>query len=393
MATVDYPPHEHPRQGLLELLHIGGIVFVSLYGLLYALLDMPIAAGVEVLFVLSLTLTLAWLKWKGTGVENIVWLHVVGTPLFTFTITMSMGGAAESQGLMAWCLFSPLAAMMFLQRWVVVATTFFSFSLLVMASCVQFPVSWVSGPSGGWTRILAVINACGVWLVGLAALWFFLTRLREEQKRADDLLLNILPEEIALELKSRSERRPIARRHEHASVLFADIVGFTTMCADLEPEQVVEVLGEVFSLFDELAESYGVEKIKTIGDCYMVAAGVPQPDPDHACKLARMALDMRTSLVGRSFGGQKIQLRIGINSGPVVAGVIGQRKFIYDLWGEAVNLASRMEAYGEPRRIQITRSTYDLLQGRFECVHLGYKVLKGVGAVEIWRLEHELEQN
>jgi guanylate cyclase len=150
---------------------------------------------------------------------------------------------------------------------------------------------------------------------------------------------------------------------------------------------VVGCLDHLFSHFDELAERHGLEKIKTIGDCYMVAAGVPTPRSDHARALALMALDMLDAMHSndeiRGFG---LELRLGINSGPVVAGVIGRKRFLYDLWGDAVNTASRMESHGTPGRIQITRATYELLAEEFECEPRGTIMVKGKGEVEAWYL-------
>ncbi|MGH3092528.1 MAG: adenylate/guanylate cyclase domain-containing protein, partial [Gaiellaceae bacterium] len=155
----------------------------------------------------------------------------------------------------------------------------------------------------------------------------------------------------------------------------------------LPPAAVVGYLDHLFSHFDELAERYGLEKIKTIGDCYMVAAGVPTPRPDHARALALMALDMLEAMRSDDeVGHLGLELRIGINSGPVVAGVIGRKRFLYDLWGDAVNTASRMESHGTPGRIQITRATYELLADEFECEPRGTIALKGKGEVETWYL-------
>jgi guanylate cyclase len=133
-------------------------------------------------------------------------------------------------------------------------------------------------------------------------------------------------------------------------------------------------------------EKHGVEKIKTIGDCYMVASGVPRPRPDHAQVLTRLALEMREFVDQREFHGNKLSLRIGINSGPVVAGVIGQKKFIYDLWGDAVNTASRMESHGSSGVIQITRATYDLIKDCFACDYIGTLEIKGKGAMDVWQV-------
>jgi guanylate cyclase len=150
---------------------------------------------------------------------------------------------------------------------------------------------------------------------------------------------------------------------------------------------VVGYLDHLFSHFDELAERYGLEKIKTIGDCYMVAAGVPTPRSDHAHALGLMALDMLEAMHEHEvFGHLGLELRVGINSGPVVAGVIGKKRFLYDLWGDAVNTASRMESHGTPGRIQITRATYELLEDEFECEPRGTIAVKGKGEIEAWYL-------
>jgi guanylate cyclase len=212
-----------------------------------------------------------------------------------------------------------------------------------------------------------------------------LAALREEQARAESLLLNILPRSIADRLKA--EKQPIADQFSSASILFADVVDFTPLAERLPPTEVVGVLDHLFSHFDVLAERYELEKIKTIGDCYMVAAGVPSPRPDHARALALMALDMQAAMRSVDEVGQfGLELRIGINSGPVVAGVIGRKRFLYDLWGDAVNTASRMESHGTSGRIQITRATKELLEDEFVCEPRGTIPLKGKGEMEAWYL-------
>jgi adenylate cyclase len=212
-----------------------------------------------------------------------------------------------------------------------------------------------------------------------------LAALREEQAKAENLLLNILPRSIADKLKTDTKR--IADQFSSASILFADVVDFTPLAEKLPPEEVVGVLDHLFSHFDALADRYELEKIKTIGDCYMVAAGVPTPRPDHARALALMALDMQTAMRAEdAMGHLGLGLRIGINSGPVVAGVIGRKRFLYDLWGDAVNTASRMESHGTSGRIQITQATKDLLEGEFVCEPRGTIAVKGKGEMEAWYL-------
>jgi len=214
----------------------------------------------------------------------------------------------------------------------------------------------------------------------------FLQRREIEAQRAqaEALLLNILPREIAELLKAR--QRTIAESHPAASVLFADIQDFTPLSERLSPDALVELLNEVYSFCDSLALKHGVEKIKTIGDCYMAAAGVPLGRADHAQAMARMALELQRGAAARDFHGQRLSFRIGINSGPVVAGVIGKMKFSYDLWGDVVNTASRMESHGRGGAIQITRSTYELLREDFDCAPQGSIPVKGKGELEVWTL-------
>jgi guanylate cyclase len=212
-----------------------------------------------------------------------------------------------------------------------------------------------------------------------------LAALRLEQAKAENLLLNILPRSIADRLKA--ETQPIADQIGSASILFADVVDFTPWSERLAPAEVVGFLDHLFSHFDELAERHGLEKIKTIGDCYMAAAGVPTPRPDHARALALMGLDMLEAMhADGGVGHLGLELRVGINSGPVVAGVIGRKRFLYDLWGDAVNTASRMESHGAPGRIQISRATYELLADEFECEPRGTITVKGKGEIETWYL-------
>ena len=211
-----------------------------------------------------------------------------------------------------------------------------------------------------------------------------LAALRIEQARSEALLTNVLPSTIAERLKGASGS--IADHVESASVLFADIVDFTPLAQRLSPTEVVDTLDRLFSLFDGLVEQHGLEKIKTIGDCYMAAAGVPDPCADHAQRAALLALDMRAAMDGAANGAGPLELRIGINSGPVTAGVIGRKRFLYDLWGDAVNTASRMESNGTPGRIQITRATYELVKDAFVCEERGTIPVKGKGEMETWYL-------
>jgi len=163
------------------------------------------------------------------------------------------------------------------------------------------------------------------------------------------------------------------------------MVGFTPLSAQLPPVEMVELLNEVFSFFDSLLDKYDVEKIRTIGDSYMVASGVPRGRPDHAQALVRMALEMRNYIATHTFrNDQCVSFRIGINSGSMIAGVIGRRKFVYDVWGDAVNIASRMESHGLGGAVQITRATYELIKDEFVCEPRGTVNVKGKGDMDVW---------
>jgi class 3 adenylate cyclase len=216
--------------------------------------------------------------------------------------------------------------------------------------------------------------------------------IRAQRDRADKLLYNVLPKQIAERLKESDET--IADEYNSASVLFADIVNFTPISARFGPLEVVEMLNELFSHFDKLVDKYGVEKIQVAGDGYMVAAGVPTPRPDHATVIAQLALDMMEYVKTQEFLGGKhpIEIRIGLNSGSLIAGVIGRKKFFYALWGDMVNTASRMESHGESGKIQITREMYELVKDEFECNYVGEISVKGKGKLEAWYLLAKKEE-
>ena len=208
--------------------------------------------------------------------------------------------------------------------------------------------------------------------------------------QSDALLLNILPAEIADELKQFG--KSYARKHEQVSVLFADIKGFTSIAENLTPVKLVTQLDEVFGAFDNIIAKYGMEKIKTIGDAYMCASGLPLADNENAIKSVKAALDMQQFI--KEFGAaNKIQnlpvfeIRVGIHTGPLVAGVVGSKKFAYDIWGDAVNLASQMEQHSEVGKVNISGETYSLVKDTFNCIHRGKIEAKSKGQVDMYFVE------
>ncbi len=210
-------------------------------------------------------------------------------------------------------------------------------------------------------------------------------RLASEQQRSEQLLLNILPGAIADRLKQGNQK--IAQGFAEVTILFADLVNFTQLAEQLPAERLVDILNDLFSEFDTLTDKHDLEKIKTIGDAYMVAGGLPTPREDHAEAVAEMALDILQVLEDfNARYNQSIRIRVGINTGPVVAGVIGKKKFIYDLWGDAVNLASRMESCGEVGHIQVSESTYRRLRNKYVFAERGLVTVKGKGQITAYWL-------
>jgi guanylate cyclase len=297
-----------------------------------------------------------------------------------------LGSLDESSAVIVWSLLAPLGAVAFdrpdrawpwFAAFVIVTLLSLGLAELVRPDAADLPNAFV--------RTFDILNIFAVSFVAMLLLVTFARGREAAQARAEGLLLNILPGEVA----ERLQRDPhtIADHFDEASILFADVVDFTPLSSRLDAREIVGLLDRLFTSFDELVDRYDVEKIKTIGDCYMVAAGVPRPRTDHAHALAFLALEMqdcaRTCLPDRD---HDLRLRIGISSGPVVAGVIGRRRFLYDLWGDTVNMASRMESHGVPDSIQVTRSTWELVRDDFVTEPRGLVDVKGKGEVETWRL-------
>src|SRR6186997_403823 len=395
VARVGADPHDdedlRARKALLVLISVLILPVAALWGALYLAFGSPVGVVPLVYFGILLGAIAVFSRTR-----DFPWLLRVGQLDILLAPTLSMiplGGFLASGGVGLWGILAPLGALVFSDvasavRW-------------YLAYVVVFLGSGIAGeaigpiwtpPPDWFTSIMLAMNIAvgGTMVFTLLALFAkqrsdALAALRVEQVKAENLLLNILPRSIADRLKG--EEQPIADEFGAASILFADVVDFTPWSERLTPDEVVGCLDHLFSHFDELAERHRLEKIKTIGDCYMVAAGVPEPRTDHAGALALMALDMLDAMRAEGEAGHLgLELRIGINSGPVVAGVIGRKRFLYDLWGDAVNTASRMEHYGTPGRIQITRATYELLADEFECEPRGTIPVKGKGDVETWYL-------
>jgi class 3 adenylate cyclase len=244
-------------------------------------------------------------------------------------------------------------------------------------------------------RIVILATAIALFLIGLLAVGLyrrnkFIQRtkkiIEDEKERSDNLLLNILPEETAQELKDSGS--VTAKKYESVTVLFSDFKGFTSYSETLSPEALVETIGFYFSKFDAIIEKYGLEKIKTIGDAYMCAGGLPFPSDNHAENMIKAAMEI-TEFVAKTKSdvnakALNFDIRVGINTGPVVAGVVGAKKFAYDIWGDTVNIASRMESASEPGKINISENTYEIIKGHFDCEYRGELAAKNKGKMKMY---------
>jgi class 3 adenylate cyclase len=312
--------------------------------------------------------------------------------LLPFALQWSLGGFAASSAVALWAFTCPIGALLFVGARQAVPW-FVAFAALVAFSGAIDPTLAAGAPEipRGVEVSFFVLNILGVCSTAYVLLQYFvrarelaLAELGVEREKSERLLLNVLPVSIADRLKESEET--IADGFDSATVLFADIVGFTPLARDLPPADTVVLLDRIFAGWDELAERHGVEKIKTIGDAYMVAAGLPTPREDHAEAIAALALEMGAEAERCAGSEAPLEVRIGIDTGPVVAGVIGRAKFSYDLWGDTVNTASRMESHGLPGEIQVTERAYERLRDRFELRPRGTIEVKGKGPTATYLL-------
>src|SRR5215218_8348535 len=378
-------------KALLVLISVLILPVSLLWSVLYLAFGTPVGWVPLGYFLVLLTAIVVFSRTR-----NFAQFLLIGQIAILLAPTLSMiplGGFLASGGVGLWGILAPLGALVFSDvraagRWYVAYVVVFLGSGIageLLGGVSPAVPEWFTS-----TMLALNVTVAGAIVFTLLALFAAqrrnaLAALRVEQAKAESLLLNILPQSIADKLKA--EPQTIADQFSSASILFADVVDFTPLSERLPPAEVVGMLDHLFSHFDVLAERHGLEKIKTIGDCYMVAAGVPSPQADHAQALALMALDMQAAMRSvDEVAHLGLELRVGINSGPVVAGVIGWKRFLYDLWGDAVNTASRMESQGTSGRIQITGATKDLLEDEFVCEPRGTIPVKGKGEMEAWYL-------
>jgi adenylate cyclase len=373
-----------------RLLTAGGILVPAVLfslGVVYLAYGETVAGLDYSIYALWVWLNVALFAWHGR-MELGVWLVAIPALATHLVATLALGDLVHSGGVILWGLAFPGATGLVFIPLRKVAPFFAAYAVNIVIGVLIVPADRSDLPSTV-ERTILLSNVLALSAFTIAVLALFVSQrdrafrlLAEEQRKAEALLLNILPREIARELSERPGT--IAQQFDSVSVLFCDVVGFTPMSESMTATELVEVLDELFSCFDDLVQSRDLEKIKTIGDCYMVAAGIPRARDDHASALVSLALEMQAAARDRTFRGRRLELRVGINSGSVVAGVIGRRKFSYDLWGDVVNTASRMESHGRAGEVQLTAATHALVQREFDCEPRGVLAIKGKGDLEVW---------
>jgi class 3 adenylate cyclase len=393
-AAVGSVPSDTPEQRLgksalvLSALVTGALSFVWIGT--YAALGLWLSALIPFAYQIACLIGIVFFA-RTKRYEAYRAVQVAMMLVLPFLLQWSLGGFEQSGAVAAWAFFAPLGALIFYGARAAIGWFGAFLALIGVSAAIDsaLPAPSAVIPSGIVVAFFA-LNIVGPAVTTFAVLEHFV-RARDrahrlfaaEQERSETLLLNILPRSIAERLKV--SRQVIADRSDEVSVLFADITGFTPAAERLPAEDVVVLLNEIFSTFDELVELHGVEKIKTFGDGYLVAAGIPTARTDHAEAAARLALAMRQALAELP-AASGLSLRVGIDSGPVIAGVIGRTKFGYDLWGDTVNTASRMESHAPAGAIQVTERTHRRLESGFVFEQRPGVAVKGKGEMTTYLL-------
>ncbi|MDA1036433.1 MAG: adenylate/guanylate cyclase domain-containing protein [Chloroflexi bacterium] len=380
---------EHRREMLMSVslaTAVAGLVWAAMYASFGETLAAIIPGSYGVITLITMVIYRFYPKYR-------LWRYLQFAMFnsLPFALMLALGGFVEGSAVVIWSMLTPFGALVWGSRreafnWFIVFL-----GMLVVAAFLESTVRSQSELPIWVQTAFFVMNFGAVFAIGFTLLRHFVNQQRvtlalldAEREKSESLLLNVLPEEVAGRLKVGTE--VIADYYPSVSILFADVVGFTMMSSGGGPEKMVGVLNDIFSHFDELAVKYGVEKIRTIGDGYMAVCGAPVQRDDHARRLANMALEMLAYDMPE-VDGQPCELRIGINSGDVIAGVVGTTKFHYDVWGDAVNIAARMESQGVPGKIQIGPGAYELLKDDFACPLRGEVEIKGKGLMQTWFLE------
>lgn len=371
-------------------------ILAIVWVVVYLTLGRPWAAAIPFCYQVITLASIAWVALRGWS-ERFRTSQIVIVLLLPALLMWSLGGFVSGSAVVIWAFLAPMGALVFsTKRQATIAMG--AFAALVLVSGIIDP--WLSShiePLPATTILLFfVLNIVSVGCVALGTTVYFVHQrdraqaelaqanraLDAERARSDQLLRNILPDAVAERLKNGEV---VADRYDAVTVLFADIVGFTSLAATLTADEVVGMLGRIYGVLDDLATEHRLVRIKTMGDAYMAAAGVPEVTMANvgAIAAARMAAAMLSRIAVET---PDVQLRVGIHTGPAVAGVIGRRTFAYDIWGDAVNVASRMESHGLPGEVQLSAATYALIKDSIACSFRGRIEIKGLGPMDTYLL-------
>jgi adenylate cyclase len=310
--------------------------------------------------------------------------------LLPFVLMLSLGGFVSGSAVILWGLISPLGAMLFDKQSNALHWLLAFISLVAISFILQPWLKFQNNLTTGQINLFFVINLIGAGSLIFLMLYYFVGKKNFFQARSDALLLNILPKEIAEELKANG--RAEAKQFDDVTVMFSDFKNFTQITEKLTPAELVAEIDTLFKAFDNIISKHNIEKIKTIGDSYMCAGGLPVANKTHAYDVVSATMDiqqfMQQHLQKRMVEGKEpFEIRIGVHTGPVVAGIVGEKKFAYDIWGDTVNVASRMESSGEAGKINISGSTYDLVKDKFKCMYRGKIQAKNKGEIDMYYVE------
>jgi adenylate cyclase len=371
---------------------LGSLMFIfagSLWGVLYFLFGEPAAGAIPFSYAVVSFLSVIVFHWR-RRYRFFLFSQLFLILFLPFLLMMALGGFVRSSGVILWSLICPLGALLFdeprhAMRWLAAYL-----GLVVLSGVLEFHPLVSSSLSPTLITFFFVMNIGTVSTIAIILLSYFVREknrlfrlLRIEQDKSESLLLNILPKDVAVRLKRGEEL--IADSYDSVSILFVDLVDFTPLSATSDPKAMIALLSETFSYFDQLVEKYDVSKIETVGDSYVVAAGLPNICENHASVVTHLALDIQAYFErGVFLEGKSLRCRIGINSGPIMAGVIERKKISYNVWGDTVNTASRMQSHGVPGQIQVSDLTYQLIKDEFVCEPRGTVDVKGKGKMEVW---------
>ncbi|HEX6034999.1 MAG TPA: adenylate/guanylate cyclase domain-containing protein [Anaerolineales bacterium] len=393
MARIGIDPNDSDDVRLQKnslVLGSGMFIFAgALWGILYFLLGHPVAGAIP--FSYAVISFLSMVVFHLTRRYRLFLYSQLLLILFLpFLLMIALGGFVRSSGVILWALLSPLGALLFDESRYALSWLAAYLGLVIFSGFLEYRPLVSSSLSPALVTLFFVMNIGAVSSIVITLLAYFVKEknrlfglLRMEQEKSENLLLNILPKDIATRLKRGEEQ--IVDNYESVSILFVDLVDFTPLSATCDPKAMLAFLSDIFSYFDQLVEKYAVAKIETVGDSYVVAAGLPTPCENHAAVVTSLALEIQAYFESGVFlEGQPVHCRMGINSGPIMAGVIERKKISYNVWGDTVNTASRMQSHGIPGQIQVSEFTHRLIKDEFVCEPRGTVHVKGKGDMRVW---------